>query len=42
MLRIPDSIIPFSLIALGFYREKKEQVERFNKQRIHKEIWGKH
>lgn len=42
MLRIPDSVIPFSLIALGFYREKKEQIERFNKQRIHTEIWGQH
>ena len=42
MLRIPDSIIPFSLIALGIYSEKKEQVERFNIQRIHTEIWGQH
>jgi nitroreductase len=42
MLRIPDSVIPFSLIALGIYREKKEQVERFNIQRIHRETWGQH
>lgn len=39
LLNIPDSIIPFSLIALGVSDEQKHQSDRFKKNRIHYEEW---
>lgn len=40
LLRIPEEIIPFALIALGYPAEKKEPADRYNQERLHKNAWG--
>jgi len=39
LLGIPEEIIPFSLIPLGYPAEEKETAERFNRNRIHRDRW---
>jgi len=39
LLGIPEEIVPFSLIPLGYPAEEKETAERFNRNRIHKDRW---
>jgi nitroreductase len=39
MLNLPLNIIPFSLIALGFSDEEKEDVLRYDEARIHYNKW---
>ena len=39
LLKIPDEIIPFALIAIGHPAEHKPRSDRFNTNRIHKEHW---
>jgi nitroreductase len=39
LLKIPDSIIPLSLISLGYPAIKQDKVNRYNKSRIHKNKW---
>lgn len=39
LLGIPEEIIPFSLIPLGYPAEKKETEERFDSSRIHRDRW---
>ena len=36
---IPDNIIPFSLVSIGFPNEKKENINRFNTERLHDDRW---
>ena len=39
LLKIPENIIPFSLVAIGKPAETKTSVDRYNPNRIHHEIW---
>ena len=39
LLNIPQHIIPFALISLGYPREKKETSHPYNKSRVHYNIW---
>jgi len=39
LLNIPDHVIPFSLIALGYTDEKPKKIDRYQKDRIHKNKW---
>ena len=36
---LPDRIIPFSLLPVGFPGEKKPRIDRFFVERIHEERW---
>ncbi len=39
LLDIPDNIVPFSLIPIGYPAEDKGREDRFNEDRIHLEKW---
>lgn len=39
LLDIPENIIPFSLIAIGYPAENKPPAERFDEKRIHENKW---
>lgn len=39
LLGLPESVIPLSIIPVGYSDEKKEAVNRFNKERIHYDRW---
>lgn len=39
LLKLPDHIVPISLISLGYPAEKKERADRFNRQKIHINQW---
>ena len=39
LLKIPENIIPLSLISLGYSAIKQDKVNRYNKSRIHKNKW---
>ncbi len=39
LLTLPDHIIPFSLVVIGFPAERKPPVDRFDPSRIHKNRW---
>jgi nitroreductase len=39
LFSLPEHIIPFSLVAVGYPNEKKASPERFRKDRIHYENW---
>ena len=39
LLNLPDLIIPFSLIAIGYPAEEKGPSDRFKPDRIHKDRW---
>lgn len=39
LLKIPDGIIPFSLIAIGKPDERKDTVDRYQPTRVHQEKW---
>ena len=39
LLDIPDTIIPFSIISLGYPAESKSPSERFDAKRIHNNKW---
>jgi nitroreductase len=39
LLDIPDNIIPFSLISIGYPSEKKQRENRYNKSRVHYNQW---
>ena len=36
---LPENVIPFSLISLGYTSEKQEKVDRYKKERIHYNKW---
>ena len=40
ILLLPDYIVPFSVIAIGYPAEKAEPKDKFNKQKIHYEKWS--
>ncbi|MCK5763536.1 MAG: nitroreductase family protein [Clostridiales bacterium] len=39
ILDIPDHIIPIAIVAIGHPDVKKEAIDRYNKEKIHKEKW---
>lgn len=39
LLKLPENIIPLSIIPIGYPDEKKEKSDRFNKDRIHYDQW---
>jgi len=39
LLNLPENIIPFSFIPIGYPAEKSFKAERFKKQRIHYNKW---
>ncbi|MBW6410879.1 nitroreductase family protein [Clostridium weizhouense] len=39
LLNLPDSVIPLSIIPVGYPDEQKESVDRFNKSRVHYDRW---
>jgi nitroreductase len=39
LLGLPENIIPFSIVAIGYPDETKEPVERFDPSRIHRNQW---
>jgi nitroreductase len=39
LCRLPDSIVPFSLVSLGFPAVRKEREYRFDPSRVHRGRW---
>jgi len=39
LLKIPENIIPFSLVSIGYPAEKKPKSDRYDKSRIHYNKW---
>lgn len=39
LLHIPDTVVPFSLVPLGYPAEEKPRADRFNEARIHRNGW---
>lgn len=39
ILNLPESVIPLSIIPVGYPNEDKQAVDRFNKERIHYDRW---
>ena len=39
LLNIPDHVMPFSLISIGYPAEKQDRVNRYNTSRIHNNRW---
>ena len=39
VFKLPEGIVPFSLIALGYPDEAKNSEKRFKPERIHKQTW---
>jgi len=39
LLKLPENIIPFSLISIGYPAEKKPESDRYNESRIHYNEW---
>jgi nitroreductase len=39
LLDIPEKIIPFSLIPMGYPAQKSGRVERYKKERVHSDGW---
>ena len=37
---LPESIVPFSLVSLGFPAVRKEREDRFDLSRVHREHWS--
>lgn len=37
--KLPEEIIPFSMVALGYADEQKETPERFDEEKIHHNCW---
>lgn len=40
LLKLPESVIPISLISLGYPAEKPATVDRFQPERVYRNIWG--
>jgi len=41
LLRLPDTIVPLALVALGYPAESKEKALRFKPERVFRNVWGR-
>jgi nitroreductase len=39
LLKIPDGIVPFALVSIGYPAEESREVDRYDESRIHKNGW---
>lgn len=39
IFKLPENVIPLSMVAIGYPKEKPGAVNRFNKDRIHQNSW---
>ncbi|ERI90378.1 hypothetical protein HMPREF1982_03904 [Clostridiales bacterium oral taxon 876 str. F0540] len=39
LLNLPDSVIPLSIVPIGYPDEDRNPADRFNKARIHYDRW---
>jgi len=39
LTNLPENVMPFSLVSIGYPAEKQEQLNRFKNSRIHYNIW---
>jgi nitroreductase len=39
LFNLPENIVPFSLVSIGLPDEHKENINRFNKERLHNDTW---
>lgn len=39
LLNLPESVIPLSIIPVGYPDEQRDPIDRFNKERIHYDRW---
>jgi len=39
LLNIPEDMVPFSIISIGYPIEPKQAADRYDETRIHREIW---
>lgn len=39
LFNIPEEMVPFSIISIGYPAELKQAVDRYDETRIHREIW---
>ncbi|ERI93919.1 hypothetical protein HMPREF1982_01332, partial [Clostridiales bacterium oral taxon 876 str. F0540] len=39
LLNLPDSVIPLSIVPIGYPDEDRKPADRFNKARIHYDRW---
>jgi len=39
LMGIPEQVIPFSLISIGYPAEQKPRAERYDESRIHQNMW---
>ena len=39
LLNIPENVVPFSLISIGYPAEKQNKIDRYNESRIHHNKW---
>jgi nitroreductase len=39
LLQVPDHIIPFALVSLGFPAEEKQREDRYDEERVHVDTW---
>ena len=39
LLKIPETVVPFSLVSIGYPAEQKEPSDRFDTSRIHFDTW---
>jgi hypothetical protein len=37
--RLPEGIVPLASVVLGYLAEKPKQQDRFNKKRVHSNVW---
>ncbi len=40
LFQMPESVVPFCIVAIGYPAEEKQQVNRYQAERVHSEAWG--
>lgn len=38
--KLPDALVPFSIVGLGYPTEEKPPADRYNPEYVHRETWG--
>jgi nitroreductase len=39
LMNLPDDVIPFCIISIGYPNEEKEEISRYEEWRVHEETW---